>query len=92
MTRTFSNDRQCLQATGTFSGDKQRVHATRTFSDDRKRVQATRIFRDERRRVQWTCINPPVLIERPVPSQESEKSCICMLGISNLSLFVRLFI
>jgi hypothetical protein len=28
----------------------------------------------------------PLLIEVPVPSQESEQSCICMLGVSILPL------
>ena len=26
----------------------------------------------------------PLFIEVPVPSQESERSCICVLGVSNL--------
>ena len=33
-----------------------------------------------------TSLTPPLLIEVPVPRQESEPSCICVLGVSILSL------
>ena len=34
-----------------------------------------------------TRLTPPPFIKVSVPSQESERSCICMLGVSILSLF-----
>ena len=36
--------------------------------------------------VHKTSLNPQFFIEVPVPSQESERSCICVLGVSNLLL------
>ena len=33
-----------------------------------------------------TSLTPPLFIEMPVPIQESERSCICVLGISDLPL------
>ena len=36
--------------------------------------------------VHKTSLNPQCFIEVPVPSQESERSCICVLGVSNLLL------
>jgi hypothetical protein len=38
-----------------------------------------------------TSLTPPHLIEVPVQSQESERSCICVLGLSILSLFLRFY-
>jgi hypothetical protein len=35
--------------------------------------------------VRNTSLTPPLLIEATVSSQESEWSCICVLGVSNLS-------
>ena len=31
--------------------------------------------------VRKTSLTPPLIIEVPVPSQESERSCICLLGV-----------
>ena len=39
--------------------------------------------------VQKTSLIPPHFIEVPVPSQESKRSCICMLEVSILPLFLR---
>jgi hypothetical protein len=41
-----------------------------------------------------TSLTPPPFIEIPVPSQESEWSCICMLGASiwPLSMLSKLFL
>jgi hypothetical protein len=36
-------------------------------------------------------LTPPHFIEVPVPTQESELSCICVLGVT-LYLFLRLFL
>jgi hypothetical protein len=33
-----------------------------------------------------TSLTPPLLIEVPVPSMESERACICVLGVSILPL------
>jgi hypothetical protein len=33
-----------------------------------------------------TCLTPSLFTEVPVLSQESERSCICVLGISNLPI------
>ena len=38
--------------------------------------------------VHRTSLTPPLFIEVPVPSQESEQSCISVLGVSILSLFL----
>ena len=46
----------------------------------------------KQRREVWshaTALMPPLFIEVPVPRQESERSCICVLGGSILSLFLR---
>ena len=34
-----------------------------------------------------TILRPPLVIAVPVPSQESERSCICKSGVSILHLF-----
>jgi hypothetical protein len=39
--------------------------------------------------VHKTSLIPPPFIEVPVPSQESKRSCICMLEVSILPLFLR---
>jgi hypothetical protein len=39
-----------------------------------------------------TILTPPHFIEVPVQSQESERSCICMLGVSNLLLSTTLIV
>jgi hypothetical protein len=39
-----------------------------------------------------TSLTPPLFIEVPVSSQESERSCICVLGIPNVSLFMLLLV
>jgi len=36
--------------------------------------------------VHKTSLTPPFVLEVPVPRQESEKSCLCVLGISMLPL------
>ena len=36
--------------------------------------------------VLFTSLTPPLFIEVSVPSQESERSCICVLGVSILLL------
>ena len=36
-------------------------------------------------------IPPPIFIEVPVPSQESEQSCIWVLGVSNVFWILELF-
>jgi hypothetical protein len=36
---------------------------------------------------QKTSLTPPLLIEVPVPRQESEQSCICVLGVLILPLY-----
>jgi len=38
-----------------------------------------------------TSLTPPLFITVPVPNQTSDRSCICMLRLSILSLFLRLF-
>jgi hypothetical protein len=38
-----------------------------------------------------TCFTLPILIEVHVQSQENEQSCICVLGVSILTLFLRCF-
>ena len=38
-----------------------------------------------------TSLTMPLFIKVPVPSQESELSCIYVLGVSILSLFRRIF-
>ena len=40
--------------------------------------------------VDKTSLTPPLFIEVPVPSQESDSSCICVLPIST-SLILELF-
>jgi hypothetical protein len=41
--------------------------------------------------VHKTILTPPLFVEVPLPNQESERSCICVLGVSNVSLFPRIF-
>jgi hypothetical protein len=38
-----------------------------------------------------TSLTPPLFIEVSVPRDESERSCICVLGVSILLLFLRFF-
>ena len=38
----------------------------------------------------FTGLTLPLFIEVPVPSQESEQSCICLLGVLILTLFLRI--
>jgi len=37
-----------------------------------------------------TNLTPPLFIEVPAPSQESEQSCICLLGVSILQFSTNL--
>jgi hypothetical protein len=34
------------------------------------------------------CLSPPLVIEVPVSSLEIERDCICVIGVSNLPLFL----
>ena len=34
-----------------------------------------------------TNLTPPLFIEMPAPNQETEQSCICLLGVSMLQFF-----
>ena len=36
--------------------------------------------------VHKTILGPPLFVEVPFPNQESERSCICVLGVSNVSV------
>jgi len=38
-----------------------------------------------------TSLTPPLFITVPVPNQARDRSCICMLQLSILSLFLRFF-